>query len=70
MYEIKSGDAVRYYTRDSIARGQVTRHNKEIMLKALSNALTDRDSPWASCSWIEFELIVADNNGFGSYHKF
>lgn len=56
VYNKKNGHGERYYLKESVAKAQVTRHNKE----------TDwhgRPAPeWAYCSYLDYEGVLMGQN--------
>lgn len=56
VYDKKSGRGQRYYLKESVAKAQVTKHNKEIDWRGRSVAA------WAHCSYSEYEGILMGQN--------
>jgi hypothetical protein len=65
VYHVKSGKCVQVYERESSAKSQVTRNNRELMMHLLTNKSrfnfwVDRGvTEWAYCSYADYEPHMA-----------
>ena len=56
VYNKETGRGERYYKTESVAKSQVTRHNKEVDWRGV------RVSEWAHCSYLDYEGILMGMN--------
>ena len=59
VYQVKSGKCVTVYERESSAKGQVTRNNRELMMEILRAEnkgywWRDRRVEWAYCNYADY----------------
>lgn len=55
VFEEANGRAVKYYKKESVAKSQVTRHNREI--DQMPN-VWGRDVRWIYCSYADYEGVL------------
>ena len=72
VYEKENGSAIRYYERESVAKAQVTRNNKQYVMEILKNPTYRNYSVYAWCSWVDFETVVKQgySKQMSGYHRF
>lgn len=58
VYRVKTGRTVGVYDREGSAKTQVTRNNRELMMRILQNQHKedhwDRKEEWAYCSYADY----------------
>jgi hypothetical protein len=55
VFEEANGRVVKYYKKESVAKSQVTRHNREI--SQIPN-VWGRDVRWIHCSYADYEGVL------------
>ena len=55
VFEQENGRAVKYYKKESVAKAQVTKHNREI--REMPHVWA-RDPTWTHCSYADYEGVL------------
>ena len=71
VYCVEQNKAVALYDKESIAKAQVTKNNKQRTWELLTG-MTNRHNEYAYCSWPAFEAIAmkSKRKGYRNWHEF